>query len=139
MDGKVWAESEENRGSTFHFTAWLGKSEDKKAKRITPVSISGKKALIVADNLNNLKILTHNLESVGIEVVDLTEGREVLSTLQKALESEKPFDFSICDIQMPEMDGMEATKEIRKFETRNSRLTTQPLTYSSNDCQCDEG
>ncbi|MEA3360805.1 MAG: response regulator [Thermodesulfobacteriota bacterium] len=35
------------------------------------------------------------------------------------MEGEKPFDLSICDIQMPEVDGMEATKEIRKFETQN--------------------
>ena len=69
MGGEVWAVSEENKGSTFHFTAWLGKSKDKKAKRITPVSLSDKKMLIVDDNLSNLKILTQNLESVGIEVV----------------------------------------------------------------------
>jgi CheY-like chemotaxis protein len=63
MGGEVWAKSEANKGSTFHFTAWLKKVEDKKTKRITPVSLSDKKILVVDDNLNNLKILTHNLES----------------------------------------------------------------------------
>ncbi|MBW2562869.1 MAG: response regulator [Deltaproteobacteria bacterium] len=116
MEGEVWAESEENKGSTFHFTAWLGKVEDKKIKRITPVSLSDKKMFIVDDNPSNLKILTHNLESVGIEVVALTEGRDVLPTLQKVLEGEKPFDLAICDIHMPGMSGYDVAKEIRNFK-----------------------
>ncbi len=103
--------SEENRGSTFHFTAWLEKSEDKKAKRITPVSLSDKRILIVDDNLSNQKILTHNLEAVGIEVVALTEGRDVLLTLQKALEDENPFDLCLSDIQMPGMSGYDVARE----------------------------
>ena len=121
MDGDVWAESEESKGTTFHFTAWLGKSGDKGAKRISPVSLFDKKTLVVDDNQANLKILTHNLESVGIEVVALTEGRDVLSTLQKAFEGGKPFDLSICDIQMPGMSGYDVAKEIRNpnFQLQN--------------------
>ncbi|MEA2040791.1 MAG: response regulator [Thermodesulfobacteriota bacterium] len=117
MNGDVWAESEENIGSTFHFTAWLGKSEDKETKRISPMSLFDKKALIVDDNQANLKILTHYLESVCIEVVALTEGRDVLRTLQKSLDSGKPFDLSICDIQMPVMSGYDVAKEIRNFKS----------------------
>jgi len=121
MGGEVWVESEENIGSTFHFTAWLGKSEDKKAKRITAVSISDKKMLIVDDNLSNLKILTHNLESMDIKVVALSEGRDVLPTLQKSLDSEKPFDLCILDIQMPGMSGYDVAKKIRNFKSPISK------------------
>ena len=121
MGGEVWVESEENIGSTFHFTAWLGKSEDKKAKRITAVSISDKKMLIVDDNLSNLKILTHNLESMDIKVVALSEGRDVLPTLQKSLDSEKPFDLCILDIQMPGMSGYDVSKKIRNFKSPISK------------------
>jgi len=122
MGGEVWAESEENKGSTFHFAAWLGKAEDKKSKKTMPVSLSHKKMLIVDDNLSNLKILTHNLESIGVEVVALTEGKDVISTLQKALEDGKPFDLSICDIQMPGMSGFDVAKEIRNFSSPVSNI-----------------
>ena len=140
MGGKVWAESEENKGSTFHFTAWLGKSEDKEIKRITPVSLSDKKILIVDDNLSNLKILTHNLESVGMAVVALTDGRDVLSTLQKALEGGKPFDLFICDIQMPGMSGYDVAREIRnsKLEIQNLPLVALSSLMERDANKCEE-
>ena len=138
MGGKVWAESEENTGSTFHFTAWLGKSEDKITKRITPVSLSDKRILIVDDNQSNLKILIHNLESVGMEVVALTEGRDVLSTLQKALEGGKPFDLSICDIQMPGMSGYDVAGEIKKSKLEIQDLPLVALSSLMERDKCEE-
>ena len=122
MGGEVWAESEKNKGSIFHFTAWLGKAEEKVAGRIAPVSLSDTKILIVDDNLSNLQVLTHNLKSVGIEVVALTEGKNVLPALQKSLTDGKPFDLCITDIQMPGMSGYDVVEEIK-----NSKLKIQNL------------
>ncbi len=113
MDGEVWAESEENKGSTFHFTGWIKVSEDKGTKRISPVPLSQKRVLIVDDNPSNLNILTHYLESADMVVVSLKEGKEVLSTLLKPLDSDKPFDLCISDIQMPGMSGYDVAEQIR--------------------------
>ena len=119
MGGKVWAESPADcPGSIFHFTGWVGKTEAKETKKVTPVSLSNKKALIVDDNRNNLEILRHILESVGINVVALTKGENVVPALQKGLEAEKPFDICISDIQMPEMSGYDVAKAIRSFESK---------------------
>jgi len=117
MEGEVWAESRVGKGSIFHLTAWFKKAEEKEAGIFVPVSLSGKKALIVDDNRNNLDILKRILESVGINVVALTNGKDVLPVLQKALEEQNRFNFCICDIQMPGINGYDVAKAIRSFKS----------------------
>ncbi len=132
MDGKVWAESAiQNPGSVFHFTSWLQKDEKKEANKITPVSLSDKKVLIVDDNRTNLNILTHVLELVGMNVVALTKGKDVVPALKKAFADKKPFDIFISDIQMPGMKGYEVAKQIRNCKSsifnRQSSIHSLPL------------
>ena len=124
MDGEVWAESEEDKGSTFHFTGWIKVSEEKGTKRISPAPLSQKKVLIVDDNPSNLKILTHYLESAGMVVVSLKGGKDVLSSLLKSLDSGKPFDLCISDIQMPGMSGYDVAEQIRNS---TSEIRSLPL------------
>ncbi|WDN89367.1 hypothetical protein BuS5_02335 [Desulfosarcina sp. BuS5] len=113
MDGKVWAESKAGQGSVFHFSAWLQKSEEKELKKITPVSLSGKKAIIVDDNLTNLEILAHSLKMLDLESVALNQGEDVLPALKNAIKAGVPFELAFLDIQMPGMDGYELAKQIR--------------------------
>jgi CheY-like chemotaxis protein len=105
--------NQQSHGSVFHFTAWFSKAEDKEVRRFTPVSLSNKKALIIDDNQTNLDILTHLLESVGMRVVALGNGADVVPTLTNAFESGDPFDSCILDIQMPGMSGYDIVKQIR--------------------------
>jgi PAS domain S-box-containing protein len=118
-------------GSIFHFTAWLGKTEEKETTRFIPASLSGKKALVVDDNRGNLEILTHVLECVGMRVVALRSGEKAIPTLQKALEIDTPFDICIADIRMPGVSGYEVAKQIRDFESTihnpNSTMRNLPL------------
>jgi len=117
MGGGVWAESIVGKGSIFHFTAWLGKVEEKETRKFVSVSLSGKKALIVDDNRNNLDILRHILESVGMYVVALTNGKDVLPAIQKAIEEQNHFNLCICDIQMPGISGYDVAKAIHGFKS----------------------
>jgi two-component system sensor histidine kinase/response regulator len=117
MEGDIWVESEENKGSIFHFTSWLGKTDQvDAARRLRPLSLRGRKILIVDDNLRNLEILTHILESAGMEVVAIKDGEGVLPILHKRLEAGNPFDLFISDIQMPVITGYELAKMIRHDE-----------------------
>ena len=135
MGGDVWAESEVNKGSTFHATAWLGKTEEKETTICISASLSGKKALVVDDNRGNLEILTHILECVGMRVVALRSGEKVIPTLQKALEIDTPFDICISDIRMPGVSGYEVAKQIRDFESAivpdKSGFTLHPNNHQS--------
>ena len=146
MGGKVWAESNADcgldvnskiqnpkskiggPGSIFHFTGWVKKTEATETKKVTPVSLSDKKAIIVDDNRNNLEILRHILGSVGINVVALTKGEDVVPALQKGLEAEKPFDICISDIQMPDMSGYDVAKKIREYEDQLATSDQKPAT-----------
>jgi len=140
MGGEVWAESEVNKGSIFHFTGWFEKVEEKEAKRYTPVSLSDKKALIVDDNQTNLDILAYLIESAGMNSVALTNGKDVVPKLQKALRDENPIDVCILDIQMPGMSGYEAAREIRKArsEIRNIPLLALSSLMERDSKRCEE-
>ncbi|NOY68509.1 MAG: response regulator [Deltaproteobacteria bacterium] len=116
MGGDIRVESEVDVGSTFHFTAWLGKSEKKEDWQSVAARLAGKQVLIVDDNPASLSILANALESAGIRVSDLGSGMEVVPTLERAIIAEHPFDCAIIDIHMPGMSGYEVAKEVRSSD-----------------------
>jgi two-component system, sensor histidine kinase and response regulator len=71
--------------------------------------ILGAKVLLVEDNTFNQQVACELLESNGLVVTVANNGREAIEEAKKS-----PFDLILMDIQMPEMDGMQATAELRK-------------------------
>jgi signal transduction histidine kinase/ligand-binding sensor domain-containing protein/DNA-binding response OmpR family regulator len=129
MNGDVWVESEEGKGSTFYFSAWVGRSNKTAPPRLTKGSLDGKKVLIIDDNLNNLEILTMMLEQTGIRVTALPGGELGAQAVREAMEANDPFNLCILDILMPDIDGYEVAKQIRQLPAPASDIPI--LAFSS--------
>ena len=105
MGGHVWAESEPDKGSIFHFTARMRKTKKPRVKNFHKVSLHGRHILIVDDNRTNLNILQHILESAGLKVTAVHRSAEVEKIVRHAVRDNTIFDLIILDIQMPHPDG----------------------------------
>jgi two-component system, sensor histidine kinase and response regulator len=130
MGGDVWVESHFGEGSTFHFTAWLDKCEDRQARQAAPVSLKGLRVLAVDDNVANTQILEQILKTAGMAVVVVHRGNDVLPALQAALEKKAPFDLCISDICMPDIGGFAVADRIRSSSAPLSRMPLIALSSS---------
>ena len=122
MNGDVWVESEEGKGSIFHFTAWLKKTDTPEPKRGNPVSLQNKFVLLADDNATNLKAIKKTLEVAGIRVFTAVRGSDVIALINEMSAKGTPIEIAIVDIDMPDLDGYEVATLIRKSSSPISDL-----------------
>ena len=112
MGGRMWAESEEGEGSAFHieFTAREAKAPTRTPFDGTQPQLAGKRLLVVDDNATNREIISRQAQSWGMEAVAAESPSRALALI----EAGEHFDVAVLDLVMPEMDGQELARQIRR-------------------------
>jgi PAS domain S-box-containing protein len=129
MGGRVWAEGAPGQGSTFHFTAWLNRGLARVGGESEEPGLTGRKILLVDDNVANLEIMTHILTRSGALVLSLSDPGAVVPLLLAEADRGEAVDLCVLDIQMPEKSGFELLKDIRRLD---APMKTMPvLAFSS--------
>jgi len=111
MGGDVGVTSQVDQGSTFWFTAYLGKGEGKVQRVVTP-DLRGRRLLVIDDNAQAREVLSSMLESMTFKVDAAPSGPEGIELVRQAAERGEPYDTVFVDWQMPGMDGIEAGRRI---------------------------
>jgi len=132
MRGRMWVESEVDKGSTFHFTASFSLQTDISTKPSSELeTLHGLHVLVVDDNRTNRLILEEMLSNWRMKPTAVDSGQAALAEMDRAAKADEPFHLVLLDGVMPQMDGFALAEQIRR--TPSLSKTTLIMLSSAGD------
>ena len=112
MGGTIEVASELGKGSTFRFTARLGKAAMAPRRGILQSDLRGRRVLIIDDNAQARSVLSGMLTNLSFIADEAPSGQEGIEMVEQAARAREPYDIAFVDWQMPGLDGIETGKRI---------------------------